>query len=376
MRVLHVSKTANGGRFIGFQIEHLVKNGIDVHLALPGDGKLSEMAVRSGATLHYIPALGGRIDKAARALRNLLQDLKPDLVHTHFVHSTLVTRLSRLLSTCRCPILFQVPGPLHLENRISRLIDTCTASRIDHWGAACQWTHNRYLKSGIGSDRVHLAYYGKNLEDFESDEEARVSCRSELGSSDDEILVFMVAHIYPPRKGKKTGIKGHEDFIEAIKIASENNSAIRGVVVGGARPGAERYAESLITFATSTGAPVEFLGHRNDVTRLYRGADIAVHPSHSENLGGAGESLLLRVPTISTNVGGFPDIVKHGVTGLTVPPRNPSELAKAILHMSRNLDWGRQAAVNGRKIVEQVGDAKLNAKRVFDIYHKMLIETK
>ena len=77
-------------------------------------------------------------------------------------------------------------------------------------------------------------------------------------------------------------------------------------------------------------ARVTFLGTRRDIAAIYADLDIAVHPSLSENLGGAAESLLFGVPTVTTDVGGFPDLIADGVTGRMVPPRDPASLADAM----------------------------------------------
>src|SRR5690606_31044154 len=104
------------------------------------------------------------------------------------------------------------------------------------------------------------------------------------------------------------------------------------VFVGGAWNKAYSYEKQIREYAERKGGDrFVFLGTRNDVLELYPDFDVAVHPSHSENLGGAVESLLLKVPTIATNVGGFPDIVIDGETGWLVPPGRPDKLAEKIL---------------------------------------------
>lgn len=373
-RVLHVSKTASGGRFIGFQVQNLVRHGIDVHLALPGDGALATMALDAGAAVHRLPALGQSVVAAGAALARAIVEVKPTIIHTHFVHSTLAARCARAIGRGSEPIFFQVPGPLHLERRWSRALDIGTAHRRDHWGPACQWSFDRYLESGVPSNRVHLSYYGKDLEDYRADRSDLVSGRGALGLARESYVVVMVSHVYGPRRGRRRGVKGHEDFIQAIAIASKQVPQIHGVIVGGPRPGANEYYSRLRRLSDSINKPrsMTFLGPRSDVSEIYGVADLAIHPSLSENLGGAGESLLMAVPTITTNVGGFPDIVRPGITGLMVRPRHPEELAAAIVEAAEKGPRVQEMAYVGRELVKQVGNAEKNARRVVGVYETMV----
>lgn len=373
-RVLHVSKTASGGRFIGFQVRHLVREGIDVHLALPGDGPLATMASDAGAIVHRLPSLGETLTKASTELAKTLTATKPDIIHTHFLHSTLAARRARSIAGKHEPLYFQVPGPLHLEQRWSRTLDIKTARPNDHWGPACYWSFDRYLRSGVSGDRVHLSYYGKDLDDYQPDRSNPKADRGALGIPPDSYIVAMVSHVYPPRRGHRRGVKGHEDFIRAIAIARQRFPKIHGIIVGGPRPGAERYYQRLQQLSASVNerGSLTFLGPRSDVPSIYGAADLAVHPSLSENLGGAGESLLMAVPTITTNVGGFPDIIRPDITGVMVPVRRPEQLAAAIFEAARRPRRMQEMAYTGRDLVKQVGNAEANARRVTEVYQRMV----
>ncbi len=136
----------------------------------------------------------------------------------------------------------------------------------------------------------------------------------------------MVAHIYGPKRYllQRRGLKGHEDLFGAIARLQGRWPDLYALVVGGAWAGAEDYERNLRQEARrSCGDRYPFLGPRRDVADLYPEFDVAVHPSLSENVGGAVESLVAGIPTIATRVGGFPDLVRDGETGWLVPPRDP-----------------------------------------------------
>ena len=144
-------------------------------------------------------------------------------------------------------------------------------------------------------------------------------------------------------------------------------------MIGGAWDGAIDYEDKLLNMGKELcGDRIYFMGSRTDVPELYADIDLVVHPSYSENLGGAAESLMLAVPTITTNIGGFPDIVIEGETGYLVNVAAPAEIADRILHVYDHYDEAKRLAANGRELLLQVMDVKRTGKEVFDIYNEIL----
>lgn len=377
MRVLHLVKTSVGASWALRQMRELVKLGVEVHAILPAGGARFPEYQEAGVITH-----AGNVDfslrsashrrSAARLLRQVVDEVSPDIIHSHFVGTTLTMRLA-LGKHHATPRVFQVPGPLHLEHTLYRKAEIATAGPRDHWIGVCKWTVDRYLREGLDGRRIHFTYYGKDLSTFEKCPPGVL--RTELGWGPDVPIVGMVAFMYPPKRylGQRRGLKGHEDLIDALSIAAKERPNIRGVFVGGAYGEAHRYEQSVRRYADrKTPNNVSFLGSRNDVPSLYPDFNVAVHPSHSENVGGAAESLMMAIPTIATNVGGFPDVVIPDQTGWLVPPKNPSALASAILEALSDPARAKRMAEQGATLLHEVGDARMNAKRLCGIYDKIL----
>lgn len=373
VRVLHLLKTAVGARWAMLQMRELVQLGVSVHAALP-DGPLIPDYRAAGIDVHLLdPSLPLRQPwriAVGRQLRDLVASVAPDLVHSHFVTTTMLARLA--LRGMPIPRVFQVPGPLHLESAHTRLAELMLSDQRDYWIATCEWTRKRYLSAGIGADRVFLAYYG--LDPHEPVAEP-VPLRKLLGLPPTARLIGMVAHMYPPKRvlGQRLGLKGHEDFIDAIALCRRTDAEIHGVCVGGAWGNATWYERRLREYGASRCPDgVHFLGHRTDVPALYANFDVAVHPSHSENCGGAFESLLHGVPTIATTVGGFPDVVIPEQTGWLVPPRAADILAATIRQVLANPARGRELASAGRARVQRLFTVARTAADVRDHYRTIL----
>ena len=180
----------------------------------------------------------------------------------------------------------------------------------------------------------------------------------------------MVAYMYAPKKylGEKRGLKGHEDLIDAVAMIQDKYPNMHLVFIGGPWVGAEKYEQEVIAYGKEKVRNVHFLGTRRNVPDLYQDFDMVVHPSHSENLGGAAESLMLAVPTIASNVGGFPDIVIPGKTGYLSEPFNPMSIAKAIEKVIANPAEAKQMAEYGKAYLHDLLNAKKTSKDVYDFY--------
>lgn len=298
--------------------------------------------------------------------------IKPDIIHSHFVGTTLTMRLA-LGKTHPVPRIFQVPGPLHLEHRFFRQAEISLAGNSDYWIGSCQWTCKRYRDSGVSNDRVFLSYYGMDVDGCSGCKSGKL--RKEVGLDTATRLIGMVAYMYPPKRylGQKRGIKGHEDLIDAIGISVKGGANIHGVFIGGAWDGARAYERRIRAYAERKCRDrIAFLGTRNDVLELYPDLDVVVHPSLSENVGGAAESLLLGIPTIATNVGGLPDLVRHNETGWLVPPRKPAQLAETILKVLRDPAKAREIALKGQVLAQSLFDVRQTARQVATIYQTII----
>lgn len=373
MKVLHLVKTSVGASWALRQVRELAALDIDVHVALPDGGPLVGCYAEVGATEHLIQTdfpirAPWTFPSLADRFRKLVGQVQPDVIHSHFVGTTLTMRLA-LGRNHPTPRVFQVPGPLHLEHPIFRLAELATKGEADHWIGSCEWTCERYRKSGISSDRTFLSYYGTDIDVFQRKPTGRL--RKELGLNANAKVVGMVAYMYAPKSylGQKRGLKGHEDLIDAIEICLRHIPDLVCVIVGGAWNNAVAYEQKVRKYAdTKCGNIIVFLGTRPDVPDLYPDFDIAVHPSHSENVGGAVESLLNAVPTVATNVGGFPDLVRPGDTGWLAPPANPQALAAAIIEILANPDRAQELARRGQALAKHLFDVRRTAGEIAEIY--------
>jgi glycosyltransferase involved in cell wall biosynthesis len=378
MKALHIVKTVHGATWVLYQVRVLIAAGVDVAVALPSQTEgLAPQYRAAGATVYECdlnPAgpLPLKIPGVIRACRELVARVRPDVIHTHHVGTTFLVRAA-LGKASPIPRVFQVAGPLHLENEFFAWTDLRLSGPQDFWIATCKWTRNRYLSMGVAPNHVFLSYAGTDITPFGGKRTGVL--RRELGIPPDVPAIGMVAYMYAPKwiLGQHRGLKGHEDFIAALSRVRERFPDARGIIVGGAWRGATWYEQRLRDLgAQSCNGSLYFTGPRNDVAAIYPDLDLAVVPSLSENLGGAAEPLMSGVPVVASNVGGLPDLIHDGETGWLVPSANPAALAAAIGDALDNRHEAQSRADRGQALARQLLDVERTGREVAGIYEKIL----
>ncbi|MFD8005637.1 glycosyltransferase family 4 protein [Streptomyces mirabilis] len=120
------------------------------------------------------------------------------------------------------------------------------------------------------------------------------------------------------------------------------------VVIVGSGPQRPRL-EAMIAAAGLLGR-AHLLGHVDDVRSAYGCMDVFAHPSDAEGLPLAVlEAMAAGLPVVATSVGGVPDLVAHGVTGLLVPRRAPGPLATSLLRLLTDEQARAEMGTRGRE---------------------------
>lgn len=383
MRVLYVVKTNDGAFWAFEQAKKLKELGIDIIAVLPfANGGYAENYKQCGINVIAadlsLPILRPwQLFSRIKLIKNLINQIKPDLIHCHFVTNIMMIRLA--LHKKGPPRIFQLPGPLHLEHFLYRKLEILLSDSRDFWAGSCKKSCEYYLREGIARERVFLCYYGGYGDKAEKYAPAQGRLHKQYNLPSESRLIGMIAYFYKPKYHlfQFRGIKGHEDFIKAISIVLKKHSDVRAFIIGGVWKNSHKYMSRVIkTAKRQCGDNIIFTGHKNDLTDIYRELEIAVHPSISENLGGAAESLAAGVPTIATDVGGFPDIIKDFKTGLLTPPHNPEKLTDKIEYLLENRQLASEMAAKGQTLVRQKLSLDRCADDVLSMYKTVAVKDK
>jgi glycosyltransferase involved in cell wall biosynthesis len=191
----------------------------------------------------------------------------------------------------------------------------------------------------------------------------RLALKRELGLPEDRPTVVIA--------GQVVKIKGIWEFLAAAEQLLTARVKVAFAVLGDDLKGngaVRREAEAHVR-TRGLGAAVHFLGFRPDAPRLIPAFDLVAVPSHVEPLGNATlEAMAAARPVVGSRVGGIPEMVADGVTGLLVPPGDSAALAEAIASLVGDPVRLEAFGQAGRARAETHFSMQVHATRLQGIY--------
>lgn len=377
-RILHLVKTFDGATWAALQAIELSKLGWEIHVMSPEiKGRNLDLWKEANATLHEFPCCFPTtrpwlLESRSSSFREKIREIKPELIHSHFVSNSLLMRYA--LKSEKTPRIFQVPGPLHLESYFFGTWEKCWAQENDWWIASSKNIRDLYLqKFNAPAEKTFLSYYGTK---FNGDSPHRINLKERLNIPETSTLIANISYIYPPKRylGQKTGIKGHELMLEAMKEVLKENSEVYMLFIGSQWGGSSTYFEKLKKQAARISPRIIFTGYlpQKEILAGLPSIDLVIHVPTSENCGGVAEAMVNEVPVIASSVGGLPEVVIHGKTGHLLKERNSHHLKEAILGFLKERESAKNLAKEGRTHVLHLFDVKRTSLEVNDIYKYIL----
>jgi glycosyltransferase involved in cell wall biosynthesis len=165
---------------------------------------------------------------------------------------------------------------------------------------------------------------------------------------------------------------GPEYLIRAMEVVVREYPQTRLLMAGS---GPLRSSLEALTQQLGLTRTISFLGaveHRQ-VPEILKNVDIFVMPSIQEEFGVAAvEAQAMEIPVVATRVGGVPEVVSDGETGILVEPGNSGQLAQAILTLIENPALRRQMGERGRRHVLDNYRWEDNAALMERLYNRFL----
>ncbi|WP_407915443.1 glycosyltransferase family 4 protein [Kitasatospora sp. NE20-6] len=309
----------------------LVRSGVQLDVAYlkESPGGFQPELTAAGARVFGVHR-PGRAGTAA-ALRRLVREHRPDLVHTTLYEADVLGRAAAL--TAGTPVVSSLVnssyGPEHLHARglspwkvrAAQAVDAATAQGARRFHALTR--HVAASMAGrlrIPADRIDVVPRGRDPELLGSvTPERRAAVRAALGLPEDVPVVLAAA--------RQQYQKGLDVLVEAF--AAVRAHAPEAVLLLAGSPGTE--TARLEALAGRAGQ-VRFLGPRGDVYDLMAAADVFAVPSRWEGLGSAAmEAMGVGVPLVCADVPALRETVGSPDHALLVPPERPAELAAALV---------------------------------------------
>jgi glycosyltransferase involved in cell wall biosynthesis len=283
---------------------------------------------------------------AVGALATHLAEVRPDVIHNHmFRAETVGTRAAMALEAIghRRPFIVSTVHSSRVRSATDREEVRRLTPEMDHLIAVSRAIERKIDAEGrnVGVP-ISLIYNGVDLDRY-APQEPCSTLRDEYGMEPGSLVVGVVARLEPE--------KGHPTLLEAWpQVLFEVPDAYLLVVgEGSQRETLERQAAEL-----RVAHRVVFTGRRDDVPAVTAALDVAVLPSYREAQGlSVLEAMALSRPVVASNVGGIPEMIDDGLTGLLVPPHDPAALADAITRLLVDHQYADVIARRGHDFVHE-----------------------
>lgn len=212
---------------------------------------------------------------------------------------------------------------------------------------------------GLEAERLPVVHNGVPVPAELPDRGAatRRALRRQLGLPEDGRLLVCVGNLYP--------VKGHATLLRALPALPGARLAIAG-------RGAEESNLRALAAELGVANRLHLLGVVDGVDALLRAADLFVHPSRSEGLPLAVlEALAGGVPVVASRVGGIPEAVEDGRSGLLVPPGDPEALAAAIGELLADPERAKALGRAGFERAAREFSVEAMTRRYLDLYAEL-----
>jgi len=323
---------------------------------------------------------------AYRQLKKIIQQFKPDIVHTHAAKAGALGRLAAI--DCGVPVVVHTFhghvfhsyfGPL--KTRLYLEIERWLAKGSSKIIAISQSQKNELSETYkvCPANHIEVVPLGFDLSRFQTGQiDKRIDFRQRYQIADDEIAIGIVGRLVP--------VKNHRLFLLALKeILDNTRQKVRAFIVGDGeerQPLMQLAAELNIPYTTPQNnrqqtAPLTFTSWIKEVDEVYAGIDIVALSSLNE---GTPVSLIeaqaANKPIVTTNVGGVCDVVLPNKTALLSESDHTGQFAKQLLKLAENEQLRHRLGKNGSNFVLRKYHYTRLVNDIDNLYGKLLWQAK
>lgn len=300
-------------------------------------GRITKPTVKVYELGHY----GGYSVQAALRLAEIMRQENVDVVHTRnlkaYFFGFLAAKISRTAA-----IVHSEHGRDYPFRRWKMLMQRVFSYRTDAIVALSNDLKRSLIDHvGIGSRKVKVIVNGVDTDRFASKDAGEV--RYGLGVSPETIVIGAV--------GRLVAVKNIGELFRAVKELLGSGREVHVIVVG---DGPLRQELNGLASTLAISENVRFLGERDDVHALYNAMDIYALTSTNEGISNTLlEAMASGLAVVASSVGGTPEIVKDGETGLLYPSGQVSVLVDLLGRLVDQHDTRMNLGCNARRYVEQ-----------------------
>lgn len=357
IQVVSDTNVGGAGRYLLNYLKYFDRSKFSVSVIMPEKSKLFELvSAYEDVKIFQVPYMADKSfdKKCVSYLKSLFLKEKPDIVHTHASLSARIAaknaKVKKIISTRHCI----EDNSSRLKTAISGIVNN---SLCDIYIGVCDAVKENLIESGINPSKIRVVPNGVEKIDKISLEE-KEKIKEELGIKSDEVVFGIFARVEK--------IKGHRFFIKAAnRVIKEGHKAKFLVVGDGSEMGDIK--ERVKNYGLEDN--VIFTGYVKDTSKLLNIIDVNVISSHSEAMSLALlEAMSVGKPSIATKVGGNPQVIRNGETGILVNPADSSSLSEAMIKMIEDELFVKNLSENAENDYKEMYTAKIMVNNLEKIY--------
>jgi glycosyltransferase involved in cell wall biosynthesis len=308
--------------------------------------------------------------RAYHALKRVLREFRPEVVHTHSAKGGMLGREAAW--TLRVPaIVHTVHGaPFHpyqsvFARTFFQLCERHAARRCHALVSVADAMTALMTEARVAPrEKFVTIYSGMDVEPFLRADDSRRAVRAEMGFTDEQVVIGKIARLFR--------LKGHEDVIAAARKLVARYPQVRFLFVGDGilRQDRERQiaAAGLTSYFRFTG-----LVPPQRIPELIGAMDVLVHASLREGLARTlPQALIAGKPVVSYDVDGAREVVRNGETGLLVRPRDVAGLAAALEQLAVDAQLRQRLGQTGRERFTAQFRHETMTDRLRQLYERLL----
>jgi len=213
----------------------------------------------------------------------------------------------------------------------------------------------------VPEEKIRLVYRGVDLNKYPF----------YLTKYDEDKDSFTIINI-----GRLTPLKGQYEFIKAMKIVVDKIKNVKAWIVGEEKKGSENYLNKLkaLVKELNLGENISFLGRREDVPSLLQESDCLV--LSTDVPAGFGRTVIeagaTGVSVCASDIGGIPEIIDDGISGLLFPPKDKNKMAETIIRMLNDVNLRRTCSMNLRKRIEENFTLDKMTRKTLSVYQEAI----
>jgi glycosyltransferase involved in cell wall biosynthesis len=357
----HHSAIIGGGQISLLQLlKNLDREKFNPLLVCPERGQLSAEAQKYHIKTCFIPLPSLKTFKiptfllSIKKLLTIVREEKVNLVHTNSSRSMMYAALLRLFR--RTKVIWHV-RITDKDRVIDRVLEPFAIKIITNSTAAAQrfsWVKNQ--------SKIVTIYNGLDLKTFDEKKDV-AKIKKGLSIKNEDIVIGTIAKLQPK--------KGIHILLDAAAPIIKKFPSIKFLIVGDDADTEGAYLKKLKSLAQQLNITehIIFSGYRDDIPQIMEIIDIFTFPSFSESFGRSLlEAMAASKPIIASNVGGIPEVVVDGETGMLVPPGNSTGLTAAISYLLEDKNLRKEMGLKGRKRVEKLFTMEKNVQAIETLY--------